>query len=322
MKEIYSSILAPCIYGLIEQKRACGFSYKSEAAMLRRFDSLCTDYGLSEVSLPQGLTEEWSLQNRNENLNTRNHRISLIRQLGKYMESLGFPAYIPKMCAAGEKSVQHILSHEELVSLFQVIDGQIPDHRHPRRFIEEEKILFRLFYCCGLRLSEGLYLKREHIDLGQGILKILHSKGDKDRLVFLPDDLNRLCRDYYGYICMECPGSPWLFPGKEPDKPFAHCTFPVNFKRYWERTPYAKSCNKYPTIHSLRHTFVVDRINGWMLDGIELKPMLPYLSRYLGHSSVKDTLYYYHLVDKAFQVVRQKDGQMKNIIPEVTPYEK
>lgn len=59
-----------------------------------------------------------------------------------------------------------------------------------------------------------------------------------------------------------------------------------------------------------------------MLDGIELKPMLPYLSRYLGHSSVKDTLYYYHLVDKAFQVVRQKDSQMKNIIPEVTPYEK
>ena len=125
----------------------------------------------------------------------------------------------------------------------------------------------------------------------------------------------------YDYIRKECPKSPWFFPGKNPEKTFAHSTFPVNFKRYWERTPYAKGSNKYPTIHSLRHTFVVDRMNEWMLSGVNLRSMLPYLNRYLGHFTINDTLYYYHLVDKAFKVVRQKDTRSQNLIPEAMPYE-
>lgn len=44
-----------------------------------------------------------------------------------------------------------------------------------------------------------------------------------------------------------------------------------------------------------------------MLKGVNLNTMMPYLSRYLGHSSVEDTFYYYHQVDRAFQIVRQKD---------------
>jgi integrase len=174
---------------------------------------------------------------------------------------------------------------------------------------------------CGLRLSEVLHLRRENADFERGILTIVHSKGDKDRLVYMADDLTAMCRGYYGYIQKECLDSPWLFPGKNPENPFAHSTFPVNFKRFWEQTPYAKMCNKYPTIHSLRYTFVIDKINEWMLSGVTLGAMLPYLSRYLGHATINDTLYYYHLVDRAFEVIRQKDTRSKNIIPEAMPYE-
>lgn len=321
MTEEYSSVLAGCIRGLIGQKRAGGFSYKDEAYMLRRFDALCISYGLEEKSLPQGLVEIWSEQSPAEGKNHRNHRVSVLRQLALYMDSLGLDVYIPKLCGSWEKSIPYILKEEELVSLFQVIDSQTPSHRHPFRFIEEEKILYRLFYCCGLRLSEGLLLRRESVDLDRGLLEIIHSKGNKDRIVYLPDDLSDMCRCYSSYIRKECPTSEWFFPGKDPARPFAHSTFPVNFRRYWEKTPFAAGRNRHPTIHSLRHTFVVDRMNSWMAEGISLKAMLPYLSRYLGHSSVNDTLYYYHLVDKAFQVVRQKDTGLGSIIPEVIPYE-
>lgn len=277
------------ITGLVAQKRASGFSYKGEAYMLRRFDALCISYGLDEKKLPRDLAEKWSGQSPAESTNRRNHRVSILRQLALYMVSVGLDAYIPQLNGSWEKPVHYILNGDELVALFQVIDGQTPHYKHPLRFIESEKILFRMFYCCGMRLSEGLYLKRTSVDLENGILKIVHSKGDKDRIVYMPDDLTSMCKDYDVFIRKECPDSEWFFPGKDPCRPFARSTFHVNFRRYWDQTLFASSSNRHPTIHSLRHTFVVDRMNDWMLHDVSLKSMLPYLSRYLGHSSVNDT---------------------------------
>ena len=86
-------------------------------------------------------------------------------------------------------------------------------------------------------------------------------------------------------------------------------------------TKCSKTCDKRPTVHALRHAFVVDRINLWMKEGISLETMMPYLSRYLGHSGINDTMYYYHQVSEAFQIVRQKDCLSGKIIPQVVKYE-
>ena len=76
-------------------------------------------------------------------------------------------------------------------------------------------------------------------------------------------------------------------------------------------------CDKAPTVHCLRHTFVVKRMNLWMEEGIPLKEMLPFLSRYLGHQSPDETFYHYHQVAEAFRIIRAKDRTGKLVIPEV-----
>ena len=58
-----------------------------------------------------------------------------------------------------------------------------------------------------------------------------------------------------------------------------------------------------------------------MAEGISLDVMMPYLSRYLGHSRIEGTLYYYHQVSDAYRVVRQKDLVSGRVIPEVVSYE-
>ena len=55
--------------------------------------------------------------------------------------------------------------------------------------------------------------------------------------------------------------------------------------------------------------------------GIKLNGMMPYLSRYLGHSSVEDTFYYYHQIESAFKIIRMKEATSHQIIPEVNDYE-
>lgn len=58
-----------------------------------------------------------------------------------------------------------------------------------------------------------------------------------------------------------------------------------------------------------------------MQEGIELKEMLPFLSRYLGHQSTDDTFYYYHQVSEAFQIIREMDRTSDYVIPEVNGHE-
>ena len=321
LKYSYTSVFAPYIEGLVLQKKSCGFIYDYEAYILKKFDDLCVGHGYTEALITRELAMEWAKQRDSEGINYRNQRVSFLRQLSLYMVSLGINSYIPCQQPSRAVSVPHILDAGELRALFEVIDVQCSDERHGNIFPIGYKVLYRLYYCCGLRLSEGCYLKRKNVDLDKGILRIMQSKGDKDRLVYMADDLTELCRKYDEIISLYHPNRTWFFPGRDNGKPLHKTGICHKFKQFWEMTEHSKNCEKPPTVHSLRHAYVVDRMNQWMLDGVSLEAMMPYLSRYLGHSGINDTMYYYHQVREAFQIVRQKDYLSGQIIPEVTAYE-
>jgi integrase len=153
-------------------------------------------------------------------------------------------------------------------------------------------------------------------------LLIRISKDNKDRIVYLPDDLRLLLIRYAEHLKVkynDC--SVWFFPAREMDNLLSVGLIDKRFYEAWNATSFASACPDKPTVHSLRHTFVVKRMNAWMEQGIPLRSMLPYLSKYLGHKSVEDTFYYYHQIDTAFRIVHCKDSRSKAIIPEVPAYE-
>ena len=237
------------------------------------------------------------------------------------MNSLGINSYIPNQTASTATTVPHILSSEELKVFFEVVDSYLPNKKKWHRFSMEYQVLFRLYYCCGLRLAEACNLRINDVDLNEGILRIMQSKGDKDRLVYMANDMTELCRKYHQKMVSILPSAEWFFPGKDCSRPIQKNNLDKKFKQVWNVTPFADTCDKAPTIHALRHTFVVNRMNEWMMEGIILNAIMPYLARYLGHSSVEGTFYYYHQVDRAFQIVRNKDVLSDKVIPEVVPYE-
>ena len=62
----YTSLFAPHIIGLIEQKRALGYKYGSESAMLRRFDSFCMDRYPEETILNREIVLDWATKRLGE----------------------------------------------------------------------------------------------------------------------------------------------------------------------------------------------------------------------------------------------------------------
>ena len=173
-------------------------------------------------------------------------------------------------------------------------------------------------------MSEARLLKRSDVDLSAGKAKamIKQSKGRKDRVVFIADDVAGLCSECINILQERCGiYSEYLFPAGDPEKPFRAASLNAKFKEIWSRTPYARPGCRQPTIHSLRHSFVVIRMNKWMEEGKNLNAMMPYLSAYLGHTSPQDTFYYYHQIESSFRIIRKKDISSGSIIPEVGGYE-
>lgn len=321
LKYQYYSVFAPYIEGLIFQKKECGFIYDFESYIFKKFDEFCLSLRYSAALVTRELAMEWAVQSSTESVNYRNQRVSFLRQLSLYMVSLGVDSYIPRQHPSAVVTVPHIPDAGELREFFEIIDNYLPDGNCWQLFSLVYQVLFRLYYCCGLRLAEGCLLKRKDVDLNNGILTITQSKGNKDRLVYMADDLTNLCGIYDEKISRHYENRLWFFPGLNAKKPLSKTGIDKKFRQFWEMTACSKHCDKAPTVHSLRHAFVVDRMNQWMLNGVSLEAMMPYLSRYLGHSGINDTMYYYHQVSAAFQIVKQKDCLSGQIIPEVIQYE-
>ena len=260
----FNSVLAPFITGLLEEKRSLGFDYSTEEQTLVHFDQYCVQNGLDTICVPREFLDDWRMKTETEGLAHQRRRITVIRQLMLYMISLGVMVYLPKANIPKEIVLPHIFTLEELQAFFHEADVYSPatGQQVHRRIAAEYRVLFRLLYCCGLRNSEGCGIAKDQVDLDNGILTILDSKGNKDRLVYMADDVLDLCREYYRYIC-DVLGRPprWFFPAKNPDMPLRNTTVDRAFNRYWSRTRFSSSCNNKPTVHDLRFTFVTDRIN-------------------------------------------------------------
>jgi integrase/recombinase XerD len=87
--------------------------------------------------------------------------------------------------ARKEKKLPIVLSVEEIQKMFTVCENL------------KHKVILSLLYSAGLRVSELINLKWEHIDRSRMIINIVQAKRKKDRQVMLAPSLIPLLESYY-----------------------------------------------------------------------------------------------------------------------------
>ena len=292
----YKSTIAGWITGFIDEKKSLGYKYHNESKWMKQFDAYWTDQGYEETGLTPENLSGWVKKRDTEGEKCLTARISIIRQFSMYLNSLGISSYCPPIEVRPSKPVIHLPVGDEIAELFIEIDRYTPGKGNAdvRRMSNEYPVLFRLVYLNGLRASEARLLSMDDVDLYDGTVMILDGKGNRDRIIYLSDDMVKLCREYISYLTGELAREPaWLFPGIDPDKPMSYESISSMFRRCWRNTSFSSGCDRNPTTHCLRHAYVVNRINLWREQGLDFEHMLPYLSRFLGHKSFNDTYYYY-----------------------------
>jgi len=316
----YTSVFADLIKDYITSRRETGFTYNNPAYWLYRFDQFCSDAKICETAVTKSLYQAWASRSDTETKTTQNNRLQALRNFCIYLNTMGITAYVPCILPRPEKVIPYLMTDEDIREFFDQVDHYKTTSTVMafQRLSMEYKVLFRLIYCCGLRNNEACSLKTENIDLNKGTITIYHSKGRKDRIVYLADDLCSLCADYLYWLNtqLDIP-SEWFFPGKYPEQPIPKTSVDRKFNQFWNNTLSAKTCDKKPTVHCLRYAFVIKRVNAWMKSDLSLQVMMPYLSSYLGHKDPPETYYYFYQVKDAFQTVRRKDSISTRVIPEV-----
>lgn len=317
---VYRSCIADWISGFIREKQSIGYKYYNESKWMRQFDIYWTEHGYSKEGLSRETLSGWLKKRDSENLKCLATRIGVIRQYSAYLNGLGVESYLPPLNVRYSKAVIHLPTDEEIAAVFDQIDAYIPQKgsADTRRLANEYPVLFRLIYLNGLRVSEACRLPMECISLKNGIVSIIDGKGNRDRLVYLSDDMAALIRDYIEYLRDALGYDPvWLFPGFNPDKPISYESVSCMFRNSWKKTSFAETCDRDPTTHCLRHAYVVKRINLWRAQGLDFDHMLPYISRFLGHKSFEESYYYYHYTEESARTIRAKDTVIGRVIPEV-----
>jgi integrase/recombinase XerD len=147
------------------------------------------------------------------------------------------------------------------------------------------RVMLSLAYGCGLRAGEVIRLRAGDIDSAQNIIRIVQSKGRKDRHVMLPPCVLALSRQWWlerptDQDAGMAPQDRWLFPGRVPGKPIT--TRQLN--RLFHEAARAAGIRKRVTLHTLRHSFATHLLE----HGTDIR----LIQALLGHHRLETTAHY------------------------------
>lgn len=280
---------------MLDVRESLGYSRSTYRNYIPEFIRYCSKRYPDVQGINREMFEDWILHRDFQSARTFDEALAKIRVFTKYLEFAGKQAFIPddRYYRHYQKYIPYIFSADELSALFFSVDNAMPDTRTTRKeYILP--VLFRMMYCCGMRPTEPLRLQCQDVCLENGEIFIRQTKGCKDRRVVMSEDLLRLCRVYD----IRMGEREYFFPhwnGGMLDARWMR----VHFHKCFETSGHPERKRARP--YDLRHTFATNTLLRWIDEKQDVMALLPYLSAYMGHVDIHETLYYVHLIPERLQ---------------------
>lgn len=149
---------------------------------------------------------------------------------------------------------------------------------------EQLKLIFALYYACGLRRSEGYNLTFDDIDFDRRTIFVKQGKNYKDRIIPMNEGIYKALEHYiYNFRHLQKVPHKRLFLSSKDKLNEA-------LQNLQKTTQNEAIQNKRLTLHILRHSIATHLLqNGMSIEQI---------GRFLGHSSLDSTQIYTHIVEK------------------------
>lgn len=319
VKNYRNTILSPFIRDFIRVKKGLGFKAERIEDGLWAFDTWAYNQGNREVALSRELVEQWCGRRPNESVTTWSHRTNYIRQLCVHLFNLGYDAYIPPILQAKRETVvPYIYTDTELDTIFNATNILVQQRSHPCYGLFSVPALVRMLAGTGIRLGEAVDLLDRDVDLENNCLTLRNTKNGTERLVPISESLSEVCKQYRQYKS--------LLPYIHSDTFFVKLNGTrytnESFGHWWNQIlkiagiPHLGK-QRGPRMHDLRHTFCVKTMARLSKEGKDLYYIMPILSMYIGHLSLKATDRYVRLTSEMFpELLSQTDSICTYVYPD------
>ncbi len=180
-----------------------------------------------------------------------------------------------------EHKLPEVLSTDETKQLFAVVENK------------KHLAILLLGYSAGLRLGEIVRLKIADIDRDRMQIRVVQSKGKKDRYAKLSVKFLVVMDEYIEKYHPKV----FLFEGADGDE-----YSPRSIQNMIRDNVAKTSIKKHVTFHTLRHTFATHSLE----NGTDLR----YIQSMMGHESSKTTEIYTHITTRGFDQIKSPLDQL------------
>lgn len=160
-----------------------------------------------------------------------------------------------------EKRLPNVLTKNEVLQLIESADNR------------KSKLIISFLYSSGLRVSELVNLKQEHLNIEEKTGWVRQGKGRKDRVFILSEKLIPQLKDFI----QRFPDNQLLFSRSS-------ALTPRNIQKIVKNASKKAGFTKKITPHTLRHSFATHLLEG----GTDIK----FVQELLGHSNLSTTQIY------------------------------
>ena len=147
-----------------------------------------------------------------------------------------------------------------------------------------------------------------------------NQQAHRDRRLYLSDELINYFKEYDNAIKRCFPEREYFFPGGAGGI-CSSTAVSANFRNIWLSAGLKRDGKVKPRAYDFRHHFACANIMKWSDEGKDIHAMLPYLMRYMGHTTLDSTYYYIHLIPDFFPKYVKLAASTEDVIPEVEIYE-
>jgi integrase len=310
----FSSPLAEALSRFLAFKRAAGYRYREEARALGVLDRfLATHVTADDPVITMAVIRCYIARWGRESETTRAHRLSLIRQVCRFLAleqpQTAVPA--PRFLGIHRRAfVPRVLTQAESCRFLQACETLRTWGCSPIR----ETVLgtaLVLLHLTGLRAGEVLRLTEADVNLTTAVLRIRDSKFGKSRLVPVAHDVAARLDHCQAKVERR-------FGPRGPDAPF----FPSPSGRRYSITALRAAFHEVLAVagiprhsggrslrlHDLRHGFAVLRLCLWYQQDADLGARLPVLATYLGHVGLSSSQRYLQLTEDMLGEITRRHG--------------
>jgi integrase len=309
----FTSAFAPELDAYLAFKEKMGCHGSSRIWYLKRFDAYCAAH--HRAVFDRDTVEGWVTEQVARSGRYRSW-MSYIRDVGRWLQVHGHrDAYVlsDRWKASVVPAHPYLLRRNEIEAFFDAAATLKADSPWQWQAVA----FFTLMHSCGLRTGETRALQPGQVDLEDGHIDVVGSKGNRSRRLPVTTQVTGVLAACDQASRAHFPLRRTFFVSAAGNQ-VSPCTVGTVFARIWDQAGLARpEDGRQPRPYDFRHHFAYACIERWMRQGKDVAAMLPYLARYMGHASFDSTYYYIHTSPDFLDAYADITRESQSLLPEV-----